>query len=72
MCSIFWKMPVPAFWQRWIRSLMGDIFILIVSLLVVQAASGVHSCLLQQFGNLVQLLSGHPSDVEQPVAVVIV
>lgn len=58
--------------ERGFYELMIDITVLIESLVVVQAASGIHPDLLQEVGNLVQLLSGDPSDVEQPVTVVIV
>lgn len=41
-----------------------------IPFVLVQAASGIHVRLLQESGNLVQLSSRYPADVEQAVAVV--
>lgn len=43
--------------------------VVIMSLLVVQAAGGVYTGLLQQGCKLVQLRAGYAADVEQTVAV---
>lgn len=52
--------------------LVTDAIVLKEPLVIVQAASGVHSGLLQAFGNLIQFFPRYPADVEQTVAVIVV
>ena len=52
--------------------LVADMSILEEPLVIIQAAGGVYSGLLQVSGNLIQLLPRNPSDIEQTVAVIVI
>lgn len=65
-------MPYPVAYLLANVCLVADIRILEEPLVVIQTASGIHSGLLQAFGNLIQLLPRNPSDIEQTVAVIVV
>ena len=65
-------MPYPTAYLLANVCLVADIRILEEPLVIIQAASGIHSGLLQAFGNLIQFLSRNPSDIEQTVAVIVV
>ena len=65
-------MPYPTAYLLANVCLVADIRILEEPLVIIQAASGIHSGLLQAFGNLIQFLPRNPSDIEQTVAVIVV
>ena len=65
-------MPYPTAYLLANVCLVADIRILEEPLVIIQAASGIHSGLLQAFGNLIQFLPRNPSDIEQTVALIVV